>query len=558
MKNIKLVIVGGVAGGAGAAAKARRMCEGASIKMFEKGGFVSFANCGLPYYVGDEIKSKDSLLLQTPEKFWNRYRVETKVNHEVMSINRKEKKVTIKNLLTKEEFDEIYDKLILSPGAGAVVPPIEGIHSSNIFTLKTVPDAEKIKQFIEKHNVKKATIVGAGFIGLEIADQMVHLGIETSVVELYDHILPPFDEDMASLIQFQLKDSTINFVLKDGVKSFKTENDKATHVETQSGKLIESDLILLCIGVRPEIKLAQDCGLEIGKTRGIITNEYMQTSDPDIFAVGDAVEVKNMITGLQDRFALAGPAAKQGRCAGQNAVSDVKIKYKGSIGTAIIETCGITCAMTGLSEKACKKYNIPYKVNVIHGNSHVTYYPGSNSLCLKLISHSETEKILGAQVVGVDGVDKRTDVIAAAIYANMTIHDLEFLDLCYSPQFGSSKDPVVMLGFSSHNTDCGDVTGISVLEFKKTNNDYQVIDVRTDSEFNDGHFKGSKNVELDTIRDNLKLFDKEKTYVVYCRSGFRSYMASRVLSQNGFKVKNLQGGWLSLNPVLSNEEIESQ
>jgi len=468
----------------------------------------------------------------------------------------KKKSVLVKNLLTSEEFSEFYDKLILSPGAGALVPPIEGIHSSNIFTLKTVPDATKIKEYIQKQGVKKATVVGAGFIGLEIADQMIHLGIDTTVVELFDHVLPPFDEDMALFIERQLENSKIKFVLKDGVKSFKTEKGIATHVETQSGKLIESDLILLCIGVRPEIKLAQDCGLEIGKTRGIVTNEFMETSDPDIYAVGDAVEVKNMITGLPDRFALAGPAAKQGRCAGQNAVSDIKIKYRGSIGTAIIETCGITCAMTGLSEKACQKSNIPYKVNVIHGNSHVTYYPGSNSLCLKLISHSENHKILGAQIVGVDGVDKRTDVIATAIYANMTIHDLEFLDLCYSPQFGSSKDPVVMLGFSAHNTDCGEVTGLSVLEFLKSKTNYEVIDVRTDSEYKEGHYKGATNIELDSIRENLEKFDKEKSYVVYCRSGFRSYMASRILKQKGYKVKNLQGGWLSFNPVLKKEEIE--
>jgi NADPH-dependent 2,4-dienoyl-CoA reductase/sulfur reductase-like enzyme/rhodanese-related sulfurtransferase len=556
MKNIKLVIVGGVAGGAGSAAKARRVNETASIKMFEKGSFVSFANCGLPYFVGDEIKSKSSLLLQTPEKFWNRYRIEAKVNHEVLSINRKEKNVKVKNLETNEEFTEDYDKLILSPGAGAIVPPIEGIHSKNIFVLKTVPDAEKIKEYIQKHNVKKAVVVGAGFIGLEIADQLNGLKIETSVIELFEHVLPPFDKDMAMLIQQKISNSNVKFIINDGVKSFKVKDEIATHVETQSGKLIESDLVLLCIGVRPEIKLAQDCGLEIGKTKGIVTNEYMQTSDPDIYAVGDAVEVKNLITGEVDRFALAGPAAKQGRCAGENAVTENRMKFKGSIGTAIIESCGVTCAMSGLSEKACQRANIPYKVNVIHAESHVSYYPGSNTLCLKLVSHAKTGQILGGQIVGIDGVDKRMDVIATAIYAKMTTHDLEFLDLCYSPQFGSSKDPVVMLGFSSHDTECGDVQGIPVLEFLNQSKDYEVVDVRTPNEYKNAHMKGASNIELDSIRENLEKFDKKKEYVLYCRSGFRSYMASRVLKQNGFKVKNLQGGFLSLEPVLSKDQVE--
>lgn len=553
MKKLKLVIVGGVAGGANSATKARRANELAQIIMFEKGPYVSFANCGLPYFVGEEIKNKDSLLVQTPEKMWERYRVETKINHEVLSINRNKKSVKVKNLLSQEEFEQEYDKLILSPGTSAFKPKIQGVDSKNVFVLKTVPDSELVKKYIKENGVKKATVVGCGFIGMELAEQLSHIGIDVTMVELADHVLPPLDLDMARLFEKELSKSKVKFIVKDGIKGFDLENDLVKGVITNSGKNIPSDMVLLTIGVRPEIQLAKDSGLEIGKTNGIVTNEYLQTSDPDIYAVGDSAETKNFITGLTDRFQLAGPASKQGRIAGQNAVSEQKLKFKGSIGTAILECLGTTVGMCGLTEASCQKIGMKYKVNIIHTPNHVKFYPGASNLSIKVLSDPNQGKILGAQVVGKEGVDKRIDVFATAIYGGMTIHDLETLDLAYSPQYGASKDPVIMLGFSAHDTDCGDVQTLTMTQFlEKDLSNCQVVDVRTEKEYKEGHIDKAINVSVDSIRDKLDLIDKDKEIVVYCQAGFRGYLAARILVQSGFKnVKNLQGGWLSADVMIN-------
>lgn len=552
MKKIKLVIVGGVAGGANAATKARRANELAQIVMFEKGPYVSFANCGLPYFVGEEIKSRDSLLVQTPEKMWERYRVNTKIQHEVLSINRQKKVVKVKDLINQKEFEEDYDKLILSPGTSAFKPKMQGVDSKNVFVLKTVPDSEHVKSYIKENHVKKAVVVGAGFIGMEVAEQLSKIGIDVTVVELTDHVLPPLDLDMARIFEKEISKSKIKFIVKDGIAGFDLDKEIVKGIFTNSGKKLECEMVLLTIGVRPEIQLARDAGLEIGKTNGIVTNEYLQTTDPDIYAVGDSAETKNFITGLTDRFQLAGPASKQGRIAGQNAVSDQKMKFKGSIGTAIIECLGTTVGMCGLTESACQKIGMKYKVNIIHTPNHAKFYPGATNLSIKVLSDPNGGKILGAQVIGKEGVDKRVDVFATAIYGGMSIYDLEILDLAYSPQYGASKDPVIMLGFSAHDTDCGDVQTLTITQYlQKDLSNCQVIDVRTEKEYSEGHLENSINVPVDNIRDKLNLIDKNKEVIVYCQAGFRGYLGARILVQSGFKnVKNLQGGWLSIDPMI--------
>lgn len=543
---LKIVIVGGVAGGASAAAKARRVNEQADIVLFERGPYVSFANCGLPYYVSDEIADRQSLLLQTPESFWKRFRVSVRVRHEVLRIDRAGKRVEVKNLQTGEIFWDAYDRLILAPGAGAIVPPLPGIRAQNIFTVKTVPESDAIKTFITDHRPARAVVVGAGFIGLESAEALHRRGLDVTVVEMLPQVLPPFDPEMAVLVGKHLEEQGIHLVLSDGIQAFHGE-PFTQEVQLQSGRRIPADLIILSIGVRPELKLAQEAGLEIGKAGGIAVNDYQQTSDPDIYAAGDAVEVLNLVTRQKSRIPLAGPANKQGRVAGANAAGG-KLTFPGALGTAIVESMGITAAKTGLSEREAKQAGLVAVVSVTHSLDHAGYFPGGEMLHIKLLSEAGTGRLLGAQVIGERGVDKRIDVFATALAAGLRVTDLENLDLAYAPQFSSAKDPVIIAGFVAANIARQEMLSITCEELHARlarKEDIQLVDVRTAKEYAAGRLEGAKLLPIDELRDRLQELDPRKETVVYCGVGFRGYLAVRILQQNGFEhVRNLTGGIL--------------
>jgi NADPH-dependent 2,4-dienoyl-CoA reductase/sulfur reductase-like enzyme/rhodanese-related sulfurtransferase len=545
---IKIIIVGGVAGGASAAAKARRTNEGAEIVMFEKGPYVSFANCGLPYYVGETIQDRDDLLLQTPERFWNRFRVTVHVLHEVLQIDRLAKCVRVKNMVTQEITSHLYDKLILAPGAGAIVPNIPGIHAKNIFTVKTVPDSDAIKVFLHDYRCQRALIIGGGFIGLETAEALRNRGLKVTVVEKAPQILPPFDPDMARLVAFHLQEKHVEIIAGDGIKGFHQNGELAQEAELESGKRLPMDMAILSIGVRPELKLARDAGLEIGASGGIAVNERQQTSDPDIYASGDAVETIHLVTGKRTRIPLAGPANKQGRVAGANAAGG-DLQFHGALGTAIVESLGITAGKTGLAEHEAKINGSEYFVSLTHPLDHAGYYPGAEALHIKLVVEQKTGKLLGAQIVGEHGVDKRIDVLATTLHAAMRVQDLEQLDLAYAPQFNSAKGPVIMSGFVAANTLRGEVKTLTGEELHKklaTNTSLQLLDVRTSDEYQEAHLPQARLVPLDALRDHLQELDPTKETVVYCRVGLRGYLAARILLQHGFtNVYNLTGGYLS-------------
>lgn len=548
--STKIIIVGGVAGGASAAAKARRTNESADITIFEKGPYVSFANCGLPYYVGETIKDRDDLLLQTPERFWKRFRVLVHVLHEVLKIDRREKSVCVKNLVTQEVTSHPYDALILSPGAGAIVPNISGIHAKNIFSVKTVPDSEAIKSFLHDYPSQQALVIGGGFIGLETAEALVHRGLNVTIIEKAPEILPPFDPDMARLVAHHLQEKKVKIIVGDGIKGFQQTGNFAQEAELESGTRLPMDLAILSIGVRPELKLAREAGLEIGASGGIAVNERQQTSDPDIYAAGDAVETTHLVTGKRTRIPLAGPANKQGRVAGANAVGG-DLQFHGALGTAIVESMGITAAKTGLTEQEAKIHGVKYFVSVTHPLDHAGYYPGAEALHMKLVVEQETGKLLGAQIVGEHGVDKRIDVLATALHAKMRVQDLEQLDLAYAPQFNSAKGPVIMAGFVAANTLRGEVKTVTGEELQKrmeANTSLQLLDVRTADEYQEAHLPQAHLVPVDELRDHLQELDPSQETVVYCRVGLRGYLAARILLQHGFtNVSNLTGGFLSFS-----------
>lgn len=547
--SIKIVIVGGVAGGASAAAKARRTNESAKITIFEKGPYVSFANCGLPYYVGETIQDRDELLLQTPERFWKRFRVQVYVLHEVLQIDRAASCVHVKNVISGEVTSHSYDKLVLAPGAGAIVPNIPGIQAKNIFSVKTVPDSDAIKTFLTQNLSHQALVIGAGFIGLETAEALKNRGLKVTIVEKTPQILPPFDPDMARLVAYHLQEKDVEVIVGDGIKSFHQTGELAQEAELESGTRLPMDLAILSIGVRPELKLAREAGLKISASGGISVNECQQTSDPHIYAAGDAVETTHLVTGKQARIPLAGPANKQGRVAGANAAGG-DLQFHGALGTAIVESMGITAAKTGLTEHEAKTHGLKYFVSVTHPLDHAGYYPGAEALHMKLVVEQETGKLLGAQIVGEQGVDKRIDVLATALHANMKVQDLEQLDLAYAPQFNSAKGPVIMAGFVAANTLRGEVRTITGEELKKkleTNTSLQLLDVRTTDEYQEAHLPQAHLVPVDELRDYVQEFDPSQETVVYCRVGLRGYLAARILLQHGFtNVSNLTGGFLSL------------
>jgi NADPH-dependent 2,4-dienoyl-CoA reductase/sulfur reductase-like enzyme/rhodanese-related sulfurtransferase len=536
----KIVIIGGVAGGASAAARARRCNENAEILMIEKDEYVSFANCGLPYYIGGEITDRKKLLVATPEKFETWFNVRVWTNHLVTAIDRSAKTVTVLDRKAEEVKTVEYDKLILAPGASPIVPPMDGIKSSNIFTLRNVADTDRIKAYVDQDHQAKAVVIGAGFIGLEMVEMLHHIGMDVSLVELAPQVLPPLDPEMAHMVEAELISKGVHLYVGNGLKGFDTVGDKATAVQLNDGTKLPADLIILAIGVRPSTELAKAADLAIGKTGGIAINDYAQTSDPDIYAVGDAVEYRNGVTDLLQRIPLAGPANRAGRIAGEHAASDKAQPIPSVLGTAIVRAFGKVAAVTGCNQRCIDA--MAYKTHhvIIPANSHASYYPGAQEMVIKLIYQPEDGKIIGAQIVGGDGVDKRIDVIATVIRFGGTIEDLAGLDLAYAPPFGNAKDPVHLAAFAAQN----DLRGLESFIADPPQDD-QIVDVRTNAEWDAGHLPNAVHMPLHEIRQRVGELNPNLPTTVVCRGGQRAYYASRILRQNGFnKIKTLAGGMM--------------
>jgi NADPH-dependent 2,4-dienoyl-CoA reductase/sulfur reductase-like enzyme/peroxiredoxin family protein/rhodanese-related sulfurtransferase/TusA-related sulfurtransferase len=556
----KYLIVGGVAGGATTAARLRRLDEHAEIIMFERGSYISYANCGLPYYVGGVISERDRLFVQSPESFRARLNVDVRIEQEVIAIDRQAKSVTIRRK-DGSEYNENYDKLVLSPGAEPLRPPIPGIQDEVIFTMRNVPDTDKIATFIQSHQVQHAVIVGAGFIGLEMAENLHLKGIKVTIVEMAEQVMTPLDYEMAAAVHQHLKTKNVEFYLKDAVNSFVREKS-GLQVRLKSGRSLSTDMVILSIGVRPDSKLAEEAGLELGINKGIRVNEYLQTSDPEIYALGDAIVYPNPITGIESHTYLAGPANKQGRMVADNIVNGNVRKYQGSISTAIAKVFDLTVGATGVSEKVLKKSSIPYVSSIIHASSHAGYYPDALPMTIKIVFNPENGKLLGGQIVGFDGVDKRTDMLAHILKHGETIYDMQEIEHAYAPPFSSAKDPVNMAGLVAENIVKGMVKIVHWDEIRNLNlKDITLIDVRTDEEYALGTIEGSINIAVDDMRGSLSKIPKDKKVIVFCGTGHRSYFAARILMQNGFKeVYNLSGGYITYEHATqkqSNEDIFS-
>ncbi|QUH21469.1 CoA-disulfide reductase [Alkaliphilus sp. B6464] len=547
----KVIIVGGVAGGASTAARLRRMDENAEIIMFERGEYISFANCGLPYYIGNIIERREALLVQTVEGMSKKFNMDIRILSEVIAIDPSQKKLTIKNLKTNEIYEESYDVLVLSPGANPIKPPIPGINEAkNLFTLRNIPDTDAIKSFVDTKKPKSAIVIGGGFIGIEMAESLHHRGIHVTLVEAADQIMGPIDYEMASILHNHIKSKGVDLILGDGVKSFENQGKKLV---LQSGKEIETDLIIFSIGVRPENQLAKDAGLKVGERGGIQVNEYLQTSDETIYAIGDAIEVVDFISGKPTMIPLAGPANKQGRIVANN-ICGKSEKYVGTIGTSVAKVFDMAVASTGNNEKLLKARGVKYEAIHIHPGSHAGYYPGAFPISMKMLFDPETGKIFGAQAVGYDGVEKRIDVIATAIAANMNVIDLKELELSYAPPFSSAKDPVNMFGFVASNIMNGLVSTVQWHEIDNIVKDGGIlVDVREAEENQLGFIKGSILIPLGELRSRLGELPKDKTIHIYCQVGIRGYNASRILIQNGYSAKNLDGGYKTYQCVFSND-----
>lgn len=537
---MKLVIVGGVAGGASAAARARRLSEDADIVMFERGPDVSFANCGLPYHIGDVIPQREKLLVTTPDRLRERFRLDVRTRSEVIAIDRRNKTVRVRDLTSGREYEEAFDKLILAPGAASIRPPIPGADLPNVFTLRNLADTDRIKKLVDG-KIERAVIVGAGFIGLELAENFVHRGVATTVLDRNRQILPPFDAEMTTPLLATLRDKGVEVLLGQTAEAIAPGPDGMT-VTLTSGDRRTAQLVVLGVGVRPENALAVQAGLEVGPRGGIRVNEYLQTTDPDIFAVGDVIETTDFGTGERTQVPLAGPANRQGRIAADN-VFGRKSKYRGTQGTAILGCFGTTAAITGLSEKALQRLGRPYRKVYVHPAHHAGYYPGAEGMSLKLLFDPATGKLLGAQGVGGAGVDKRIDVLAVAVQAGMTVFDLEEMELCYAPQFGSAKDPVNMAGFVAGGLLRGDHPQTDWEEVAAMVDKPLLLDVRTPLEFANGHIPDAINIPVDDLRNRLAELPKNRPIVAYCQVGQRGYLATRILMQAGYDVTNLGGGY---------------
>lgn len=537
----QIVIVGGVAGGMSAATRARRMNEDASIIVLEKGGFISYASCGLPYYLAGRITEEEKLLITDPKKVKERFGIDARIGHEVKRIDRAGKQVEVIDRATGEPYFLDYDKLILATGATPIVPPIEHGRSPNVFLLRTVEDSRAAHQWIEKHQPASAVVVGAGFIGLEVAEAIRERGLRVTVVEKAPHALPPLDPEIASAVTEELAKHGVDLIVGRGLKSLSATDDLVSAVEIEDGSLVPADMVVLAIGVRPNVALASEAGLIIGPSGGIAADEFQRTSDKDIYAVGDAAELMHGVTGLASRIPLAGPANRQGRLAGEHAATGASARAGRALGTAIVQVFDLDVGMTGLGEAAARKAG--YNVDIAYAlpSHHATYYPDAKPLRLKLIYDAETGRILGAQMVGAAGVDKRLDVTATAIHFNATVDDLAEIDLAYAPQFGSAKDPVHILAMVAQNQRSGVMRGVSAMELT---GDEILLDVRTRDEFARGTIEGAINIPLDELRDRRGELDPTSPIVVFCQVGQRGYIAQRVLRQHGFEnVRNLKGGF---------------
>ncbi|WP_226037362.1 CoA-disulfide reductase [Aquibacillus saliphilus] len=543
----KVIIVGGVAGGATAAARLRRISEDVEIILVERGEHISFANCGLPYYIGETIKDRSKLLVQTVKGMSDRFKLDIRNLSEVLSINDEQNTVTIKNLQTGKVYDETYDKLLLSPGAQPIVPPIPGLkENERLFTLRNIPDTDKIKNYVDNNKPNKAVVVGGGFIGIEMAENLADRGIEVTIIEMANQIMAPIDFEMASILHTHLLEKGVRLVLENGVDSFTNQGEK---VILSDGTEIETDMTILSIGVRPENELAKTSGLELGERGGIIVNEYLQTSNEDIFAVGDAIEVVDYISGTKAMIPLAGPANRQGRIAANNMMGKTD-KYQGSLGTSIAKVFDLTVAATGNNEKVLKRLGVDYEVVHIHPSSHAGYYPGAAPIAFKLIFDKETGKIFGAQAVGSDGADKRMDVIATAIKGGLTVEDLTNLELSYAPPYSSAKDPVNMAGYVASNLIDGELEHVQWHQVDQIVADGGfLIDVREPMEREFGFIEGSINIALNELRNRLDELPKNQTIYINCQVGLRGYLASRILKNNGYRVKNVDGGWKTYSSV---------
>ena len=540
---MKVVIVGGVAGGASAAARLRRLDEQAEIVVFERSGYISYANCGLPYYIGGAIEDPAALTLQTPESFFARFRVDMKVHHDVTAIHPERKTVSVRNLETGMEFEEHYDKLLLSPGAKPVRPPFPGVDSSRLFTLRTVEDTFRIKDYIQRNHPRSAVLAGGGFIGLELAENLRELGMDTTIVELSDQLMAPFDADMAAFIHAEARAHGVHLALGQVVERFEETKD-GMRVQLKGGDALYADMVVMAIGVAPDTALAQSAGLKLGIKGSIVVNGRMETSVPDIYAVGDAVQVKHFVTGQDALISLAGPANKQGRIAADNMCGGDS-RYAGSQGSSVIKVFTMTAAATGLNEGAAAREGLDADTVILSPMSHAGYYPGGMLMTMKVVFEKTTYRLLGAQIVGYEGVDKRIDVLATAIRAGLKATDLTDLDLAYAPPYSSAKDPVNMAGFIIENIAKGVVKQwhLKDLDTLRRDGSVTLLDTRTEEEYSQGNIKGFLHIPVDELRERLHELDKAKPVYVICQSGLRSYIACRILAQNGFECYNFSGGY---------------
>ena len=555
---LKVIIVGGVAGGATAAARLRRINEDAEIIIVEKGDYISYANCGLPYHIGGVIPETKDLLVQTPESMWKRFRIKVRLRSEVRRIIPERKEVEIFDHAKESRYIERYDKLLLSPGAEPFRPNLPGIHSERIFTLRTIPDTLKIKELVEKQKPERAVVIGAGFIGLEVAENLAATGTRVTIVELADHVIAPLDFDMAALVHQHLKTKGVEFYLKEAVASF-SEKQGFLEIRLTDGKTLRADLAVLGVGVKPDVQLAREAGLLLGPRGGIKVDEHLRTSNPDIYAVGDAIEVEDFTSGEAALIPLAGPANKQGRIAANN-ICGVTESYQGTQGTSIVQVFDITVATTGANEGALKRMGVSYEKSFTHSPSHAGYYPGGTPMAVKLLFSRPDGRVLGAQIIGYDGVDKRIDVISTAMRSRLTVFDLERLELAYAPMYSSAKDPVNIAGYTAANILKGDCPVFHWNEIPQIDSATSVIiDVRTEDEFQQGSIPGAVNIPVDSLRDRLSELSQEKNLYVYCQVGLRGYIALRILKQHGFaRVRNLSGGYKTYQLAMqkqSNEDI---
>jgi len=553
---MKAVIVGGVAGGASAAARLRRLDESAEIVMFERTGYVSYANCGLPYYVGGVITDKGKLTLQTPQSFASRFDVDARVLSDVVSVDRAAKKVHVRNLADGSEYDESYDYLILSPGVRAMRPDIEGMDDPRVMTMRTVEDTFAMRSFIEDRSPRTAVVCGGGFIGLEVAENLCGMGIKVTVVQRPDHVLPTLDRDMAADLHHCIRSHGIDLLLGESLEGLDTSGE--LKVRLKSGRVLEADMAVIALGVVPDTVIAKDAGLELGIKGAIVTDSHMRTSDPSIYAVGDAVQVRNFVSGLEASIALAGPANRQGRIAADN-IAGLDSEYKGSMGSSVIKVFEMTAASTGLTEKAARAAGVPYEKVYTYSASHASYYPGARNMQVKVLFDPASGRIVGAQIVGYEGVDKRIDVIATAIYAGLSVEDLAQLDLAYAPPYSSAKDPVNYAGFVACNVMSGRLRQFywDQLPSKLSDPAVTVLDVRTSKEYAQSHLEGVLHIPVDDLRARMAEIPKGKPVYAICHSGLRSYIACMMLSQEGYECYNLAGGYRFYSSVARDMPVGS-